>query len=82
MRRSGPLPSCTLRVVAMSTAGCTVRTFCTSSRRRLTAPRGAVSDAAASTRAGRAASGRSPRGARLLLWVAASGRTALVRGLC
>ena len=31
----------------------------------LRAPRGAVSDAAASARAGRAASGRSPRGARL-----------------
>ena len=42
-----------------------VQTFPTCSRRRLTAPRGPVPEAAAGARTGRAASGRSPRGARL-----------------
>ena len=40
-------------------------------------PRGAVFDAAASTRAGRAASGRSPRGARLPTAADAEGATSL-----
>jgi len=58
-----PLPSCTLRVGGYVHRGVHREDFLyASSRRRLTAPRGAVSDAAASTRAGRAASGRSPRG--------------------